>query len=99
MGADVSGPASTTGHLRGIPEPPGAYTLLGPRVAITRATGATHGLLLWHDCPVEGGWCAADPSLHTMTGTFDNLTLRASVYFPECCGLHGWVTDGKWTDA
>lgn len=27
------------------------------------------------------------------------LHLEPSIYYPGCCGKHGWIRDGKWTDA
>lgn len=66
-------------------------------------------LLVWHDCglilgagadaPGERyGWRAAGVGLHTVTQV-EPLTLVASLYWPECCGLHGWITDGRWVGA
>lgn len=37
-------------------------------------------------------------SLHTVTGPEDALTIRASILCPDC-GLHGYVTDGRWAAA
>ena len=69
-------------------------------------------LLIWHLCdghievekrgPVEEGWfpCwrAAGVSLHTLIQEHP-LTITASVYWPECCGLHGFITNGEWVPA
>lgn len=66
-------------------------------------------LLVWHDCakilgpgtvaPGERhGWRPAGVGLHTVTQV-EPLTLVASLYWPDCCGLHGWITDGVWVSA
>jgi len=66
-------------------------------------------LLVWHDCAKvfgEGtetpgerfGWRAAGVGMHTVTQV-EPLTLVASLYWPDCCGLHGWITDGRWINA
>ena len=66
-------------------------------------------LLVWHDCGhVLGddsirpggryGWRASGVLNHTVTQA-EPLTVVASIYWPECCGLHGFITDGRWIDA
>lgn len=65
-----------------------------------------HCLYVWHDCPkILGpetvapgdtfGWRATGVGLHTLVQE-SPLTITASVYWPECCGLHGFITDGAW---
>jgi hypothetical protein len=71
-------------------------------------------LLVWHWCvnPVdmtaelvaeafpEGvlGWMPSGVGAHTLVQE-DPLTLTASLYWPECCGVHGFITEGKWVAA
>lgn len=38
-------------------------------------------------------WAAAGSGGHGMPSR-DPLTLTPSVYWPDCCGMHGFVTDG-----
>lgn len=63
-------------------------------------------LWIWHDCPAilgpttvapgaTFGWMPTGVGLHTLVQV-DPLTIRASVVWPECCGLHGFITDGAW---
>lgn len=62
-------------------------------------------LLVWHDCDQsigtsEGyadraGWVPWGCGLHTLIEV-DPLHIEASVFYPECCGLHGWIRDGRW---
>lgn len=33
---------------------------------------------------------------HTVSGSLDRITIRASILCPDC-GLHGFVTDGRWS--
>ena len=66
-------------------------------------------LLVWHDCryvlPQDSvapgefyGWRASGTALHTVI-TPDPLTVIASLYWPDCCGLHGFITQGAWISA
>jgi hypothetical protein len=63
-------------------------------------------LWVWHDCdqnldPVNThgvGWKPTGVNAHTFHAA-DPLHIEASVYWPSCCGLHGWIRDGKWADA
>jgi hypothetical protein len=65
-------------------------------------------LLVWHDCDQsigtsEGyadraGWVPWGCGLHTLINV-SPLHIVASVYYPDCCGLHGFITNGEWTDA
>lgn len=66
-------------------------------------------LWVWHDCPqVLGpgsiapgqpfGWRPTGVRAHTLVQVHP-LTLTASVYWPDCRGLHGFITDGQWQPA
>lgn len=70
-------------------------------------------LWVWHDCTMELdperadrarrsdesiGWGPAGVGLHDLISA-DPLHIEASIYWPACCGLHGWIRDGKWVDA
>jgi hypothetical protein len=63
-------------------------------------------LYVWHYCRdvlgpntvapgEEFGWRPAGVGAHTLVQQ-EPLTITASVYWPECCGLHGFITEGKW---
>lgn len=63
-------------------------------------------LLVWHDCAVvlgpdsvapgvRHGWVPTGVRAHTLVQV-EPLTVTASVYWPACCGLHGFITDGRW---
>lgn len=64
---------------------------------------------VWHNCPTplgentvapgeEWGWRPTGVGAHTLV-QLEPLTLTASLYWPDCCGLHGFITDGWWIDA
>ena len=67
-------------------------------------------LWVWHNCdlnlnPVDKhwtslytGWKPSGVGAHDLISV-DPLHIEASVYWPACCGIHGWIRDGKWTDA
>lgn len=58
---------------------------------------------LWHFCPKghpttqQPRWALTETVSHEMPST-EPLTLSPSVYWPECCGKHGFLTDGVWRD-
>lgn len=67
-------------------------------------------LWIWHDCTMELdperaaravrvddaiGWCPTGVGLHTLI-EIDPLHIEASVYWPACCGLHGFIRNGAW---
>lgn len=61
----------------------------------------------WHWCPtyaelpeektVSGGWIGAGTSAHTLVSR-EPLHLEPSLLW-QCCGMHGFVREGKWIDA
>jgi hypothetical protein len=63
--------------------------------------------IFWHWCAaladvppertVSGGWVAANTEGHTLVSR-DPLHLEPSLLW-TCCGLHGWVRDGRWEPA
>jgi hypothetical protein len=65
------------------------YVLLGATPSET---------IVWHWCPVKGHWEGAYISLHTIVSR-EPLTITASLYRPDCCGWHGFITDGQWVAA
>lgn len=71
------------------------------------------GLLVWHWCDhhLWAGrpgydrdpdgyrmWTPGAVGAHTLV-SLDPLHLEPSVYWPDCCGLHGWIRGGVWSDA
>ena len=69
-------------------------------------------LWVWHDCTQEiadpnrqmiraddyQGWSPTGVGAHDLISA-DPLHIEASVYWPACCGMHGWIRDGQWIDA
>jgi hypothetical protein len=70
--------------------------------------GVPVGVLLTHPCPMRNGERIEDfiPVDYPGGATFntwqlfsrDPISLGPSVNY-QCCGLHGFVTDGKWVPA
>lgn len=102
----------TPWHLHGkwgTPPPEAVYVT--PDIAFTWTCGLEHQhtidcLWVWHDCPAvlpagtaaSGealGWVPWGMGLHTLVQQ-QPLTITASVYYYECCGLHGFITNGQW---
>ena len=68
-------------------------------------------LMVWHDCdksvwlkdPEKNhdiarqhiGWHPANVGAHDFVSA-DPLHIEPSIYWPSCCGLHGYIRDGKW---
>lgn len=67
-------------------------------------------LWVWHDCDhnldperkqhhaYPEGWTPSGVGLHDLI-SIEPLRIEASVYWPACCGMHGWISNGQWTDA
>lgn len=89
--------------------------MLGDKVAYSWTCGAEHDhtidcLWVWHDCdlnlrPVDPhwtsryvGWKPTGVGAHDLISV-SPLHIEASVYWPACCGMHGWIRDGRWIDA
>jgi hypothetical protein len=91
--------------------PPEGLAKIAENVAVSWTCGEEHShsiecLWVWHDCAkILGpdsvapgkryGWCPSGVSLHTLVQQ-EPLTVTASIYWPVCCGLHGFITNGKW---
>ncbi len=43
-------------------------------------------------------WAPAGVGAHELVSV-DPLHLEPSVYWPDCCGLHGFIRAGRWVDA
>ena len=71
-----------------------------------------HDLLVLHDCDKNVmlaqpgvtrpdtitpfiGWSATGVGAHDLISV-DPLHIEASVYWPSCCGIHGWIREGRW---
>lgn len=52
---------------------------------------------IWHWCTESGRWQGWGTRDHTRIGS-EPLHLEPSLLWP-CCGLHGWIRDGKWVSA
>lgn len=44
------------------------------------------------------GWSMTGAGAHDLIAV-DPLHIEASVYWPECCGIHGFIRDGRWVSA
>lgn len=65
-------------------------------------------LWVWHDCTqilgpdsvdpgARFGWRPTGVQAHTLVQV-EPLTITASVYWPDCCGKHGFITNGSYAD-
>lgn len=61
-------------------------------------------LVIWHWCPAfalddepGGRWAPARADKHDLMA-LDPLHLEPSILW-DCCGKHGWIRQGAWTDA
>lgn len=68
--------------------------------------------LLWHWCDrsvwrskpdadpdrCKPAWVPTGVRLHNLIAK-EPLHLEPSVYWPTCCGMHGWVRNGQWVGA
>lgn len=52
---------------------------------------------IYHWCAAAGCWRCAGSGQHDLISR-EPLHLEPSLYWPECCGLHGWVRQGSWQD-
>lgn len=62
-----------------------------------RVRAAAQGYEVVEDA-MSPAWLPASASAHTLV-SLDPLHLEPSVYWPDCCGLHGWIRDGQWVGA
>lgn len=65
-------------------------------------------LLIWHWCTesrwvaegrphAEPHWVLAGAETHTLVSR-DPLHLEPSLYWPDCCGKHGFIREGRWVE-
>jgi len=52
---------------------------------------------IWHWCTEDGRWQGWGTRDHTLEAA-EPLHLEPSLLWP-CCGLHGFIRDGKWVGA
>lgn len=86
----------------------GAYGPVAARVGIRESNSAvlfmeSGEVRFAHDCKViDAGLLRCAPALQIGRGhevvTREPLTIVASIHCPDC-GLHGFVTDGRWVGA
>lgn len=62
-----------------------------------RAKAAREGWVVVEEA-AQPAWLPSSASAHDLI-SLDPLHLEPSVYWPECCGLHGFIRAGRWTDA
>lgn len=84
---------------RGLSQPSDPHTVVGEGVALSHVVGYPNGLLVWHLCTYEGGWVATGSRLHTVTDAddFSKVSFHPSLFWSDCCGLHGWIKEGRWS--
>ena len=85
---------------------------LGPKVAWTKDPASERVLFVWHWCDHHLwagrghydshkdeyiGWFPAGVGAHDLV-SLDPLHLEPSVYWPDCCGMHGFIHGGAWID-
>ena len=96
-----------TEHILVFPSPIREIPVLGaefdPHFAIVvfRDPIAPDNIGVRHTCKtIDDATLIIAPRLtdHTVTGPEDSLTIRASIACGDC-QLHGWITDGRWTQA
>lgn len=68
-------------------------------------------LWVWHNCDqavneevrtghwsdIYLGWTPTGVAAHDLISS-SPLHIEASVYWPYCCGMHGFIRNGKWED-
>jgi hypothetical protein len=64
-------------------------------------------VLVWHWCTQEHWrdrelfsgprWAASGVGLHTLVA-LDPIHLEPSLYWPDCCGKHGFLREGRWQE-
>lgn len=63
---------------------------------------------VWHDCAqilgsdsimpgARFGWRPSGIEAHTLV-SLEPLTISPSLYWPDCCSKHGFITDGVYFD-
>lgn len=67
-------------------------------------------LWVWHDCSLAldehrrenpkrtedyGGWTPTGVAAHDLISSAP-LHIEASIFWPSCCGMHGFIRDGKY---
>lgn len=62
-----------------------------------RAHASREGRTLVEDA-MHPAWLPGNAGAHDLIAA-EPLHLEPSVYWPSCCGLHGWIRAGVWTDA
>lgn len=88
----------------GNPLPEGAH-VYNDRVAATLGWSGEDGvLLIWHRAPGKHEWLATRVTLHDVTPVTEqadlaSVTVSPSILWPDCCGTHGFLTNGVWCDA
>lgn len=73
----------------------GAQQLTDDLYWLRTADGA---ILLWHWCSHLDRWEATGTAFHQQI-TLDPLHLEPSIWFRDCCGMHGWIRSGAWVPA
>jgi hypothetical protein len=60
-------------------------------------TGSLGSVIVWHWCKDGGRWVASGTRNHAVV-SLDPVHLEPSLLF-SCCGVHGFLRDGKWVAA
>ena len=81
------------------PDTWGGAAHLGGDVYMRRdpGTSGAGAYRFWHFCSLGDRWAYAVPGKHDLIAD-EPLHLEPSLLWP-CCGKHGWVRAGGWTEA
>jgi hypothetical protein len=58
---------------------------------------STENPAIWHWCAKAESWLVSGTRGHTLVSR-DPLHLEPSLLW-ACCGMHGWIRDGRWQAA
>jgi hypothetical protein len=81
------------------PDTWGGAVAIGGDVYLRRDPDEQGAEALWffHWCPTRERWACAGAAKHDLVAE-EPLHLEPSLLWP-CCGKHGWIRNGAWTDA
>jgi hypothetical protein len=88
---------------------------LGPKVTYSwgKEAPSIFNLLVWHFCDHHlwagrevydkapekySFWVPTGVRAHQLVSA-EPLHLEPSILWPDCCGMHGFIRDGRWIDA
>lgn len=83
---------------------------LAPGVEFTKVSNSVYvewsdRIYVWHWCTtvgqgaVDSRWVQMGTSRHEVQYSTAGVSFSPSLYFNECCGLHGWIKHDAWVPA